>query len=138
MEDIRSLYWRHLEGRLSLITTQLTRVHFASSPAPDAWLPSINAYCCPDYILLVAELAGVDQSGIQLVVEPRRVWLRGHRRTPEPHNGEDPPRQVLAMEIDAGPFARELVLPLSVDPDGVEAEQRDGLLWIRLPIATPA
>jgi len=137
MEDIRSLYWRHLEGRLSQITAELTRVHFSSSPAPAAWAPAINAYRCPDYILLVAELAGVDRAEIQLVVEPRRVWLRGHRRAPEPHNGEGPPRQVLAMEIDGGPFARELVLPVEVDPEAVQAEQREGLLWIRLPLAGP-
>lgn len=136
MEDIRSLYWRHLEGRLSQIATELTRVQFSSSPAPAAWLPAINAYRCPDYILIVAELAGVERTGIELVVEPRRVWLRGRRRTPEPHNGEGPPRQVLAMEIDDGPFARELVLPVEVAPEGVQAEQRDGLLWIRLPLAT--
>lgn len=136
MEDIRSLYWRHLEGRLSQITAELTRVHFASSPGPTTWLPAVNAYRCPDCILVIAELAGVDRSEIQLTVEPRRVWLRGRRRAPEPHNGEDPPRQVLAMEIDAGPFARELVLPVEVDPGGVQAEQAEGLLWIRLPLAS--
>jgi quinol-cytochrome oxidoreductase complex cytochrome b subunit len=35
---------------------------------------------------------------------------------------------------DYGPFEREVVLPLEVDPERVEAEQRSGLLWISLPL----
>jgi HSP20 family molecular chaperone IbpA len=42
--------------------------------------------------------------------------------------------QLLAMEIDYGPFEREVLLPASVDIDNVHAEQRNGLLWISLPL----
>ena len=42
--------------------------------------------------------------------------------------------QVLAMEIDHGPFERHINLPLSVDRARVTAEQRNGLLWIHLPV----
>ncbi len=52
-----------------------------------------------------------------------------------PGDGEGEPRQVLAMEIDEGPFSRELVLPSEVDPRAVRAEQRNGILWIWLPLA---
>jgi len=40
----------------------------------------------------------------------------------------------LAMEIDHGPFQREIILPVEVDPNRVIAEQRNGLLWIYLPL----
>ena len=38
------------------------------------------------------------------------------------------------MEIDYGPFEREVVLPAEVEIDQARAEQRNGLLWISLPL----
>lgn len=137
MEDIHSVYLRHLEGRLVGIACHLTRVRYSSSPATETWHPAINAYRCPDRILICVELAGVDRSAIQVRVEPRRVWLRGQRVPPEPLDAEGPPLQVLAMEIDDGAFEREVILPVDVVPEQVQAEQREGLLWLRLPLAEP-
>jgi HSP20 family molecular chaperone IbpA len=42
------------------------------------------------------------------------------------------------MEIDQGAFEREIVLPVEVEPEQVRAEQREGLLWIWLPLAVPS
>ena len=41
--------------------------------------------------------------------------------------------QMIAFEIDYGPFERVVELPLPVDVARVQAEQRNGLLWIELP-----
>ena len=41
--------------------------------------------------------------------------------------------QMIAFEIDYGPFERVVELPLPVDVARVKAEQRNGLLWIELP-----
>ena len=38
------------------------------------------------------------------------------------------------MEIDYGPFIREVLLPTEVEIDEAHAEQRNGLLWISLPL----
>lgn len=135
MEDIRSIYLRHLQGRVTNIAWELTRVRYASAPATAAWHPAINAYRCHDRIVVCVELAGVGRAEIQVQVQPRRVLLRGRRLAPEPCDAEGPALQVLAMEIDHGPFEREIVLPAEVDPEQVQAEQREGLLWIRLPLA---
>ena len=137
MEDIRSIYLRLLQGRLTQITGELTRVVYRPSPAAPAWHPAINAYRCHDRILICVELAGVDQSQIEVRAESRRVWLRGQRELAEPCDTAGPALQILAMEIDHGRFEREIVLPVEVDPEQVEAEQREGMLWIRLPLAEP-
>jgi HSP20 family molecular chaperone IbpA len=42
--------------------------------------------------------------------------------------------QLLAMEIDYGPFEREVQLAAEVEIEQVHAEQRNGLLWIYLPL----
>jgi len=44
---------------------------------------------------------------------------------------------LLAMEIDYGPFIREVPLPAEVEIDKAHAEQRNGLLWISLPLKEP-
>ena len=40
---------------------------------------------------------------------------------------------MIAFEIDYGPFERVIELPMPVDVDRAEAEQRNGFLWIELP-----
>lgn len=138
MEDIGSIHLRLLQGRLGDIAYQLARVRVSSFRPQETWCPAINAYRCRDGILICAELAGVDRSNIEVRVGPGRVWLRGHRLSPEPCDAEGPPLQVLAMEIDYGAFEREIVLPVEVEQEQVRAEQREGLLWIWLPLAGPS
>lgn len=138
MDELRRLYWRHLEHRVGDIASELTRLRVSFSyQAREAWNPAINAYRCRDCILICADLAGVDRSQIAVTVEPRRVRLRGCRVAPEPPAREGPALQVLAMELDHGTFERDIELPVTVDPEVVTAEQSEGLLWIRLPIALP-
>ncbi len=94
----------------------------------------MNAYRCEGCIRICFDLAGVDREHIDLRIEPNRVLIKGIRKTPEPASSEGRPQQILAMEIDNGPFARELSLPAEVIPEQVTAEQRDGLLWVKLPL----
>jgi len=61
----------------------------------------------------------------------RRITLRGSREAPEP---TDQAVQMLALEIDYGPFEREFELPAEVDVEKARAEQENGLLWIYLPL----
>ena len=53
---------------------------------------------------------------------------------PEPSRAEGHAVQLLAMEIDYGPFERQMTLPAEVEIDKAHAEQRNGLLWISLPL----
>jgi HSP20 family protein len=96
------------------------------------WQPSLNAYRCKNCIKVCFDLAGVDRERIDIRLEPGLLVVRGVRKTPEPPSGE--PQQILAMEIDHGPFLREVRLPDEVLSDKVTAEHLDGLLWIYLPL----
>ncbi|HJT45838.1 MAG TPA: Hsp20/alpha crystallin family protein, partial [Chthoniobacterales bacterium] len=59
---------------------------------------------------------------------------RGERELPEPSHDEGRAIRLLAMEIDYGPFEREVSLPVEVEINQASAEQRNGLLWISMPI----
>ena len=102
--------------------------------APKTWRPAINAYRCEKCITICVDLAGVERSDIDLTIEAQLLSIRGVRDVPEPRGKEDPAVQMIAMEIDYGPFEREIALPDEVDAKKVHAEQKDGLLWIHLPL----
>jgi HSP20 family protein len=133
MDPINSIKLRWLHGALHDVTYELTRSHF-SQFAPHTWEPAINAYRCESAVRICVDLAGVERGQIDLTVEARRVLIRGARELPEPSHAEDRAVQLLAMEIDYGPFEREVALPVEVESDKAEAEQRNGLLWISLPV----
>ncbi len=133
MDPIRNIKLRWLHGALQDVTYELSRSQF-SRFAPHCWEPAINAYRCEKCIRICVDLAGVDRSLIDLIVEQRRVLIRGTRELPEPSHAEAHAMQLLAMEIDYGPFEREVPLPAEVEIDQAHAEQRNGLLWISLPL----
>lgn len=135
---MESIYLKRLQGRLGDVVYELTKVQFSGIGAPQQWQPALNAYRCAECIIICVDLAGVDRAGIELRVEPRRLVIRGHRNPPEPAEAEHKPVQVLAMEIDYGAFQREVVLPSDVDRQRVNAEQKNGLLWIYLPMRAHA
>lgn len=137
MEDIRTVHLKILHGQLTSIARELTQVRFRPGPLRQTWRPRLNVYRCRDRFVICAELAGIDRTEIELQVEPRRVWLSGWRRSPAPDETQGPLRQVLALEIDDGRFEREIALPVDIVPEEVRAEQRNGLLWIDLPLPLP-
>jgi HSP20 family protein len=132
-EEIQNIHLRRLQGRLGDIVYQLTRVQFSPLAAPNCWSPAINAYLCSDQIVLCVDLAGVEKDRLDLKVEPRRLVLRGRREPPEPQT-DAPAVQILAMEIDYGPFERGIGFPADVETSRVRAEQQNGLLWVYLPL----
>ena len=133
MDPNRSIKLRWLHGTLYDVTSELARLQ-SSRMGAHTWRPAINAYRCDKCIRVCVDLAGVEPSGIDLTVESERLILRGVRDVPEPTPAEGRAVQLLAMEIDYGPFEREVRLPALVDIEKVHAEQRNGFLWISLPL----
>ena len=132
MNTIRGIKLRWLHETLGDTTYQLTRLQFTQL-APYRWQPAINAFQCDRGLRICVDLAGVDRSQVELIVDPQRLAIRGTREAPEPTDDEGRAVQMIAFEIDYGPFERVVELPLPVDVARVKAEQRNGLLWIELP-----
>jgi HSP20 family protein len=132
MNTIRGIKLRWLHERLGDVTYQRARLQFIR-PSPYRWHPAINAFQCDKGLRICVDLAGVDRSQVELIVEPQRLTVRGTREAPEPTDAEGRAVQMIAFEIDYGPFERVIELPLPVDVDQARAEQRNGFLWIDLP-----
>ena len=130
MTELHNVHWRLLHGHYY----RRLRVQLSGAGSARAWSPDLNAYRCRGQIILCVDLAGVEPASLELRVEPRRLQVRGRRDAPEPKLSEHKALQVLALEIDYGPFEREVLLPVEVDPERVSFEYRNGLLWVHLPL----
>lgn len=132
----RDMRTTRLMSRLELIAYGLQRLHFSRfQPLPQAWQPAVNALLREDTYELVVDLAGVKVSSIEIRVSGRQLIIRGRRDTPEPlPDSGTRCLQVLALEIDDGPFIRVLDLPVDIDAELAVNEYRDGFLRVQIPL----
>lgn len=138
---IPTIRLRQLEGQLSEVAYQITKIHFSRFHQPDVgWRPAINVFLCDCYLRISVELAGVDPGEVELTAVRGHLWIRGNRAAPEPPETEShepvPSRKtvrVLAMEINYGRFEREIELPTDLVLDRASTEWSNGLLWISIP-----
>jgi HSP20 family protein len=112
---------RALEGRLASewLHDQTT------SQGP---FPPINVFQQGEDILAIIELPGVEKDSLQIQAKENTVRIAGRKSVSFPqgvslHRGER----------TAGEFDRTLSLPVQLDPDGIKAEYRDGILALHLP-----
>jgi HSP20 family protein len=101
------------------------------------WTPSVNLYETDTAYMVSIDLAGVEKEKIDIEVVEQRLTIKGTRAVPscpqtEPAAGRSRTRLHL-MEIDHGPFAREVELPQNVHRNAIVAKYVDGMLWIELP-----
>jgi len=99
-----------------------------------AWSPAINLYEDRKNYYVVVDLAGVKADEIDLHVEKGVLVLSGSRLTPTVTDAARGRGQVClhTMEIDHGPFARQVQMPKDADVDAVEATYCNGYLWVRI------
>ena len=91
--------------------------------------PHVDCYRTDEDVVVVVELAGVDPTDVRLVAGPRGLVIAGERRRPKDCG------HYQQMEIDYGPFQRQVMLDEDVDAEGAHATYERGLLRVRLPLA---
>lgn len=85
----------------------------------------------PHELTVVIELPGVDPQSLSLVVGERMLVIAGERNRPPKVEGCVSYQQ---MEIEYGPFRRQVRLPEHVDPDRSHARYEHGVVTITLPV----
>ncbi len=128
----RNVRLTRMISRVGDVAFQLSNLHFSDFYPTAGWRPDINAFRYDDRFEICVDLAGVEKEAIVVDVLADRVRLTGERHQPAPECQTC--RQVIALEIESGHFAREIVLPAEVEPEKVTARQDNGLLWIILPL----
>ncbi len=101
-----------------------------SSPSGGGSYPPLNIFRKGDDLVLIAEVPGIDKSDLDVQVKGRTVRIAGTKTVKYSDNASLHRRERLA-----GHFDRSVTLPVELNPDGVKAECRDGILALYLPRA---
>jgi HSP20 family molecular chaperone IbpA len=93
--------------------------------------PQVDVYRSedPPTLTVQIELPGVDPDDVKLIASPQALLVAGERRRPKDCG------HYQQMEIDYGPFQRQITLAEDIDPEKASASYERGILTVRLPIA---
>jgi HSP20 family protein len=83
----------------------------------------------PHVLTVVVELPGVEAGSVQIVAGERVLLISGERKRPQVQG-----RVYQQMEIETGPFQRQVRLVEDIDPEGARARLESGVLTIELPV----
>lgn len=90
---------------------------------------SIDVYHDDHSIYIVAPIAGVKASDVDISITDEVVTIKGNR-TPGHEFGEE---KHFTQECYWGPFSRSYVLPIAINSETAKATLKDGLLRIQVP-----
>lgn len=91
------------------------------------WTPAVDISETAQEYLIKVELPEVSKEDVKISVHGGVLTLQGERR-PEREEG----RKYHRVERSYGTFARSFTLPEDVDEENIRAEQREGVLYLRL------
>jgi HSP20 family protein len=95
--------------------------------------PNVDCYRTKDAIIVLVELPGVDTANVDIFVAEGTLYVSGERKRPR---GDGQTYQ--QMELDYGPFRRQIALGSDVDVEHAQATYEQGILKIALPLTQHA
>lgn len=98
-----------------------------------AFSPRVDIYESGDDMVLVADMPGVDENSIEIMLEKNVLTINGYVEPEEPE-GYSP----AFVEYEEGDYQRSFRLSDEIDRENIEATVKDGVLRLRLPKAGPA
>ena len=112
------------------LETRLDSDWLSSATAGIGGFPAINLFQQGHDFVAVVEIPGVAASDLSIEAKDNSIRLSGTRAI---DYGEK--TSLHRRERVAGSFDRTITLPIRVDPDGIKAEYRDGVLALFIPRA---
>ena len=92
--------------------------------------PPINIFQQNDDFVAIVELPGVDKNDLAIEAKENTIRISGQKAI-----RYDEGASIHRRERVYGVFDRTLSVPVQIDPDGVKAEYRDGVLALFIPRA---
>ena len=101
--------------------------------SPAGAVMPMDLYRSGEKFVALIDLPGADPGSIDIDVEDRTLTVRAERRGVEVEDAK-----WLSHERAAGTFARQLALGAGLALDKIEADYRDGVLTLTIPVAEEA
>ena len=92
--------------------------------------PPINIFQKGDDFVALVELPGINKNNLEIEAKENTIRIRGRKAIAY---GEQ--ASIHRRERISGVFDRTLSVPIRIEPDGIKAEYRDGMLTLFLPRA---
>jgi HSP20 family protein len=123
--------FEHAAEEIEQLFADLWQVFPFSRTMRRGYRPEVDVYRSddPPALTVQIELPGVDPEDVRLVASPQALLIAGERRRPKDCG------HYQQLELDYGPFQRQITLAENIDPDGASATYDRGILTVRLPIA---
>lgn len=98
------------------------------------WRPSVDIAENENEFVVTVDLPGIKHEDLDVSVVNGRLTIKGERR----RESESKVGNVHRVERAYGTFTRAFDLPSAVNPDGIAASYRDGVLTVTVPKAEEA
>jgi HSP20 family protein len=121
----------HAAEEIEQLFADLWQVFPFSRGMRRGYRPEVDVYRTgnPPSLTVVVELPGVDPGEVEVIASTQALLIVGERRRPKDCG------QYQQLEIDYGPFQRQVTLAEPVDPERATATYERGFLTILLPVA---
>ncbi len=93
------------------------------------WAPAVDIKEEDNRFLLIADIPGVDPKDIEIHMEKGILTLKGERESEKKTEREGYKR----IEREHGIFYRRFTMPDGVNPEGIEANSKNGVLTVVIP-----
>jgi HSP20 family protein len=133
MEALRREIDRTLED-FGFSQRPLHQVAFLPGRSPRRY-PLINMLEDKDNLYIEALTPGIDPQSLNVTVVQNRLTFAGEKGR---ITGDIKPEAFHRNERSSGKFVRTIDLPTEVNDQNIEAEYKNGLLWVTLPKAEKA
>jgi len=121
-----------LQNRMNSLFRDLNE---GDSPLTTAsFVPAVDIYEDAQKVMLKLEVPGIEEKDLDVRVENNTLTVKGERKFEKEEKEENFHR----IERRYGSFSRSFSLPQTVDPHKVEAEYKQGVLTVRLPLREEA
>ncbi|MFP4648540.1 MAG: Hsp20/alpha crystallin family protein [Halorhodospira sp.] len=107
----------------------LSRYNEDNGEAASNWLPAVDIREDESNYIVEVDLPGVSPEEIDVAMDNGMLTIKGQRQSEETDSGADWKR----IERVRGTFFRRFTLPENVDPEGIQARSRHGVLELTVP-----
>ena len=118
-DDFESLFDELSKGRLSPLATFKDKIQ----------TPSIDVSETDDELKIEADMPGMDENDVEVVLSDNILTIKGHKNTEQ----EEKKKDYHLIERSSGSVSRSIALPFEADPDQIDAHFSKGVLTIKLP-----
>ena len=94
------------------------------------WSPSIEVFEREGHLVVRADLPGIDRDNVKIDVDDNALTISGERKQEQERHEQG----FYHTERSFGSFYRSIPLPEGANPDEAEANFRDGVLEITIPV----